>query len=193
MHSSVVGYILLMRVTAESQETLPLRSSSGIAALHREFVPNLTYKVTGACVAAIPMIIVFVFLQKYFTTGSSLGAVKDDRPVTQVDSDPPCIYSWCVGNIRFTWDMRKSQVNLRKHGVSFEEARTAFYDPNARLIADPVHSDQEGRFLLLGFSRNLRLLVVCHCYRQRDEIIRIISARKATRREAEQYHNVQGE
>ena len=96
-------------------------------------------------------------------------------------------------HIRFTWDMKKSQVNLRKHGVSFEEARSAFHDPNARVMADPVHSVQEDRFLLLGFSRRLRLLVVCHCYRQSDEVIRIVSARKATRREAEQYHSARGE
>jgi uncharacterized DUF497 family protein len=95
--------------------------------------------------------------------------------------------------IRFTWDTKKSQVNLKKHGVSFEEARTAFYDPNARVMADPAHSDQEDRFLLLGFSRHLRLLVVCHCYRQNDEVIRIVSARKATKREAGQYHSAQGE
>ncbi len=88
----------------------------------------------------------------------------------------PCIYNRDVQYIRFTWDAQKSQVNLKKHGVSFEEARTAFYDPNARVIADPVHSDQEDRFLLLGFSGHLRLLVVCHCYRQNDEVIRIISA-----------------
>lgn len=84
-------------------------------------------------------------------------------------------------------------MNLRKYEVSFEQARTVFYDPNARMIGDPVHSDQEDRFLLLGFSRSLRLLVVCHCYREPDEVIRIISARKATEREAEQYHTAQGE
>jgi uncharacterized protein len=82
-------------------------------------------------------------------------------------------------DIRFEWDSRKNLSNQRKHGVSFEEARTAFLDENARLIADPDSSQDEDRFILLGLSIRLRLLVVCHCYRENDRVIRLISARKA--------------
>lgn len=89
--------------------------------------------------------------------------------------------------IRFRWDERKNATNRRKHGVSFEEAQSAFYDPFARVMPDPAHSEMEDRFLLLGMSQRLRILVVCHCYREREEVIRIISARKATRNEATQY------
>jgi uncharacterized protein len=86
----------------------------------------------------------------------------------------------------FEWDERKSRSNRAKHGVSFEEARTAFFDENARVMADPEHSDDEDRFVLMGLSIGLRVLVVCHCYRQ-DEAIRIISARRADRDEQRQY------
>jgi hypothetical protein len=89
--------------------------------------------------------------------------------------------------IRFQRDERKGLVNRRKHGVSFDEAQSAFYDPLARVMADPEHSEAEERFLLLGMSRRLRILMVCHCYRESEEVIRIISARRATTREAEQY------
>jgi uncharacterized DUF497 family protein len=89
--------------------------------------------------------------------------------------------------IRFLWDESKGLVNRRKHGVSFDEAQSAFYDPLARVMADPEHSEAEERFLLLGMSRRLRILMVCHCYRESEEVIRIISARRATTREAEQY------
>lgn len=88
---------------------------------------------------------------------------------------------------RFEWDERKSRINVRKHGVSFEEARTAFLDEFARVMPDPEHSADEERFVLLGLSTVLRILVVCHCYREGDEVIRIISARKADRHEAKQY------
>lgn len=89
--------------------------------------------------------------------------------------------------ISFTWDNKKAAENLRKHKISFEEAQTVFTDPNARMIFDPDHSDQEDRFVILGISAALRLLVVCHCYREKDVIIRIISARKATKPEQKQY------
>jgi uncharacterized DUF497 family protein len=89
--------------------------------------------------------------------------------------------------MRFTWDEAKADENLRKHGVSFEEGSTAFADENARLKHDPDHSQQEDRFILLGFSAKLRLLIVCHAYRENDELIRIISARKATANERKQY------
>jgi uncharacterized DUF497 family protein len=89
--------------------------------------------------------------------------------------------------LRFTWDEAKAAENLRKHGVSFEEGCTVFADENARLKHDPEHSQQEDRFILLGFSAKLRLLIVCHAYRESDEVIRIISARKATPSERRQY------
>ena len=89
--------------------------------------------------------------------------------------------------ISFVWDENKAEENLVKHKVAFEEAKTVFSDPNARMIFDPEHSEDEDRFILLGISSGLRLLVVCHCYREDDMIIRIISARKANRQEQKQY------
>jgi len=89
--------------------------------------------------------------------------------------------------LRFTWDPRKNLASKRKHGVSFEEARTVFSDEHALLIADPNHSAGEDRFVLLGLSSLLRILVVCHFYRESDEVIRIISARKANVSERAQY------
>jgi len=89
--------------------------------------------------------------------------------------------------LRFEWDEAKNRLNRKRHGVSFEEARTAFSDENARLTCDPDHSDDEDRFLLLGFSVRVRLLVVAHTYRRRDETIRIISARRADRSERNDY------
>jgi hypothetical protein len=92
-----------------------------------------------------------------------------------------------VQYIHFVWDEVKNRQNLRKHLVSFNEARTAFFDEKARVTHDPDHSDTEDRFLLLGMSRRLRLLLVCHCYRVNEEQIRIISARKATAAESRLY------
>lgn len=89
--------------------------------------------------------------------------------------------------IHFEWDKSKATTNIKKHGVSFEEAKSVFADERARLIADPDHSEDEDRFILLGYSSTLRLLVVCHCYRSDESIIRIISARKANRHEAASY------
>ncbi|NMG47287.1 BrnT family toxin [Azoarcus communis] len=89
--------------------------------------------------------------------------------------------------LHFDWDERKATANVKKHGVSFEEAKSAFYDEHAKLIDDPDHSENEDRFVLLGLSTTLRLLVVCHCYRGDDGIIRIISARKATTKEIKAY------
>ncbi|MEX2302862.1 MAG: BrnT family toxin [Bryobacterales bacterium] len=91
------------------------------------------------------------------------------------------------GPLRFAWDERKNAQNRRKHGISFKEAQTVFFDEQALLISDPDHSEQENRFLLLGLSSALRTLLVCHCYRRNDEVIRIISARRANREEREQY------
>lgn len=84
-----------------------------------------------------------------------------------------------MSGIRFEWDPTKAEANLRKHKVSFEDAQSAFSDERALLIDDPDHSDTEDRFVLLGLSRSLRLLVVVHCYRAEGQSIRIISARKA--------------
>jgi len=90
-------------------------------------------------------------------------------------------------DLQFEWDERKSRINVEKHGVSFEEAMTVFTDERALFMADPSHSSTEDRFLLLGMSAHLRTLVVCHCYRNAREVIRIISARKASRSERQQY------
>ena len=90
-------------------------------------------------------------------------------------------------NLRFEWDEQKNLLNIAKHQVSFDEAKTVFSDVYARIIDDPDHSDDENRFIILGISQRLRILVVCHCYREKDELIRIISARKATKNEVNSY------
>ena len=89
--------------------------------------------------------------------------------------------------LQFEWDKRKEKANVRKHGISFEEARSAFYDENAIQFFDPDHSGEEDRFILLGISFKLRVLVVCHCFRENDTVIRIISARKADGDEEHEY------
>ena len=90
-------------------------------------------------------------------------------------------------DLRIEWDEAKNASNKRKHGVSFEEAETVFYDDWAILVEDDDPEEPEERFLLLGMSAGLRILVVCHCYREDDEIIRIISARRADRQERRDY------
>jgi len=92
-----------------------------------------------------------------------------------------------VKSLRFEWDLQKASANLRKHRVSFEEAKTVFLDEEALLLPDNEHSVSEDRFIMLGVSAQMRMLVVCHCYRKSDDIIRIISARKANRAEQAQY------
>jgi len=82
----------------------------------------------------------------------------------------------------------KNKINIEKHHVSFEEAQTVFRDYNALIIPDIEHSENEERFLILGLSEKLKLLMVCHCYKESDHI-RILSARKATRNEASQYNS----
>jgi uncharacterized protein len=89
--------------------------------------------------------------------------------------------------IHFEWNEVKAALNVRKHGVSFAEAMTVFDDEHARIIFDPAHSEGEDRFVILGMSRTPRLLIVCHCCRDDGDLIRIISARKATKPEAAQY------
>jgi uncharacterized DUF497 family protein len=90
-------------------------------------------------------------------------------------------------NLRFTWDPNKNRTNLSKHGIAFEEAQTAFLDENAKVYFDPDHSEDEDRFILLGVSFQLRVLVVCHCFRESETLVRIISARKADRSEQKDY------
>ena len=92
-----------------------------------------------------------------------------------------------MNDLRFVWDQRKARANAKQHGVSFDEAQTVFLDESALLLGDPDHSEDEDRFLLLGVSARLRLLVVCHCYRESDSEIRLIMARKAERNERDQY------
>ncbi|MEE4378811.1 MAG: BrnT family toxin [Candidatus Competibacteraceae bacterium] len=92
-----------------------------------------------------------------------------------------------MNELRFQWDKKKEKVNVKKHGVSFEEARTAFYDESAIQFYDPDHSDDEDRFILLGLSLKPQILVVCHCVRERETLVRIISARKADKDEEQAY------
>jgi uncharacterized DUF497 family protein len=92
-----------------------------------------------------------------------------------------------VKPLRFEWEPRKAAANVRKHAVSFAEAKTVFLDDEALLLPDDEHRSDEDRFIILGISAQLRVLVVCHCYRESDEVIRIISARKANRTERAQY------
>ena len=85
--------------------------------------------------------------------------------------------------LTFSWDEKKDQANLKKHGVSFDEAKTVFFDENAVEYPDPDHSDDEDRFLMVGRSYRFRMLIVCHCLRNEESEIRIISARKLTKKE----------
>lgn len=91
------------------------------------------------------------------------------------------------GVISFEWDDAKALANERKHGVTFEEASTVFYDPHALVIPDDAHSYEEDRFVILGVSSAARALTVCHCYREANETIRLISARRATKNEESSY------
>lgn len=91
--------------------------------------------------------------------------------------------------LKFEWDENKNQANIKKHGISFEEATTVFNDTNALIITDESHSGEEDRFILIGYSYKANLLVVCHCYRLNDSLIRIISARKTSGRERKKFAN----
>ena len=97
------------------------------------------------------------------------------------------MYNVRMNELRFEWDERKERANIKKHGVSFNEAQSVFYDENAIQYFDPDHSDDEDRFLMVGVSQKLRILIVCHCFREEDSVIRIISARKATKGEEDNY------
>lgn len=96
-------------------------------------------------------------------------------------------YAICMTEPEFQWDSAKDTANQKKHGVSFKEASTVFRDENGLLLFDSKHSSEEDRFILLGMSANLRLLVVCHCYLEDKNLFRIFSARRATRTERTQY------
>jgi len=92
-----------------------------------------------------------------------------------------------VGDLRFEWDTKKASSNERKHGVTFDEARSVFSDENALVIPDPDHSQAEDRFIILGMSSHDRALVVVHCFREEGAVIRIISARRAGTKEQKPY------
>ena len=92
-----------------------------------------------------------------------------------------------MSTLRFEWDDRKAVANAKKHGVRFEEAKSVFVDEHAKLIDDPNHSETEDRFVLLGLRSAIRLLLVCHCFRSEGNVVRIISARKATAKESRNY------
>ena len=97
-------------------------------------------------------------------------------------------YNIIMEELKFEWDENKNRINKAKHGVSFEEAQGVFLDANALMIPDEKHSEEEERYVLLGYSLRANLLVVCHCYRYSESVIRIISARKATKPESQQYY-----
>ncbi len=92
-----------------------------------------------------------------------------------------------MNNLKFNWDKTKSSLNKKKHGVSFDEAVTVFYDDDALEFYDPDHSEDEDRFFMVGLSFRARVLLVSHCVRESGSLIRIISARKATKQEAHKY------
>ena len=114
-------------------------------------------------------------------TGFSLRCLAENR------LDILIYHNYNIIMIRFEWDGAKNRANMLKHGVSFEEASSVFYDINALLLDDPDHSKEEDRFLIIGVSRRLRICIVSHCYRSDNEVIRIISARKATKLEKKSY------
>ena len=92
-----------------------------------------------------------------------------------------------MADLQFAWDARKDRANQKKHGIGFAEAKSVFLDEFARIIPDAEGSDDETRFLMLGMSIGLRVLVVCHCYRESEQVIRIISARRADPTERKEY------
>lgn len=100
-----------------------------------------------------------------------------------------CKYTLLIDGIRFEWDERKNRANQRKHRISFEEAETVFYDDWAILVADDDPNEPEDRFVMLGMSAGANTLVVCHCYREVDSVIRIISARRANKSERADYRS----
>jgi uncharacterized DUF497 family protein len=113
---------------------------------------------------------------------------EQELEVTQrLDGREPDIYNVVMNELTFEWDEGKNRENQRKHSVTFEEARSVFYDPQAVEFYDDEHANAEDRFLLLGVSAKLRILMVCHCLRKAGNVIRIIAARKATQSEQREY------
>jgi uncharacterized DUF497 family protein len=110
----------------------------------------------------------------------------------EAQHDLGCLYieNMYNGAMRFEWHESKNRANVRKHGVSFEEAQTVFYDPLTKVAADPDHSDEEDRFIAVGYSSQGRQLLIVHLYRERAHTIRIISARRLTRTEKKQYEEI---
>ena len=90
--------------------------------------------------------------------------------------------------VKFEWDQKKNEANIRKHKISFEEAKTVLGDEKAAIAHDPDHSEDEDRYIIIGFSANSRLLLICFCEKDGGDTIRIISARKLTRRETKQFN-----
>ena len=130
--------------------------------------------------------------QQEVTGPTQLDQNTNGRPPSgcgyaRLDLKLRCSYSQSMCALHFEWDDAKARANVKKHGVSFDEAKSVFLDDQAKLIPDPDHSVSEERFVLLGYSSSLKLLVVCHCYRAEGRTIRLISARKATRQEAQVY------
>lgn len=117
----------------------------------------------------------------------SAEAAETYSSIPLVDADKFIPYNVHMPGLRFEWDEGKNRSNAKKHGVDFEEARTAFYDEHAVQFFDPEHSEDENRFILLGISFKLRVVVVCHCYRESELSIRLISARKADKPEEQDY------
>lgn len=97
------------------------------------------------------------------------------------------MYNIIMEDIIFEWDENKNEIDKRKHGLSFEEAQEVFYDDNAILFDDPDHSFGEERFLIIGMIKSSKICIVSHCYRNSDNVIRLISAREATKREKKTY------
>ena len=129
---------------------------------------------------------------KYFqaNTKKPPGAVNSwgfFRKPKKLDNKLFYNYNIIMDTIKFEWDENKNQTNQKKHGISFEEAKMVFYDEEALVRDDPEHSEEEERFIILGLSNKANLLVVCHCYRASETVIRIISARKATKTESQYY------
>ncbi len=104
-----------------------------------------------------------------------------------LDKSPKYNYNIIMDNIKFEWDENKNEINKHKHGLSFEDAMEVFYDVNAVLFDDPDHSIGEERFLIIGMTDSLKICIVSHCYRDNDNVIRIISAREATKNEKNIY------
>jgi len=103
------------------------------------------------------------------------------------------MYNIIIDKIIFEWDEEKNQINIVKHGISFLEAQTVFYDENAVLFDDPDHSEYEDRYLIIGIAKSEKICIVSHCYRgMEDNIVRIISARKATKSEQQFYNDYNG-